>query len=187
MGKRLKTETQMAELFDENKIEYDRDFQNMVSHGSCPPLKRMFTGRHSRPDFHLYKMQASMNAIVLVGNDEFAHRRYACEFDRIMKITTALSNATEFFNVPVVYIRFNPHFFYKNKILYDPKIQSRHATLLDVIQKIEYGEVVINTNGLSLIYLFYDTDANGELLIFKDVSPENVEFAMALKPCVVKI
>jgi len=187
LNKRLKTENQMADLFDKHNIPYDRDYQNLISHSACPSLKNMFTGKYSRPDFHLYTMQATHNIICLVGNDEFSHRVYCCDFDRILKITTALSSTSEFFNVKVLYIRFNPHFFYQNGVIHDPNLDSRHFTLLNVIKQVCNGDIRINENGLSLIYLFYDRDSDGELLIFKNATPENKEFAVSIRPCVLDI
>ncbi len=186
IAKRLRTEQQMADLFTKACVPFDRDAKNIVRHSSCESIKRYFRGHHSRPDFHLYSLQASASALVLVGNDEFAHRRYDCEFDRMLKIYSAIAATSEFHNVPMFYIRFNPHHYEIDGVLHDPPLVERQKKLLELIAGIDKGEITPHTPGLNVIYMFYDKDAEGNLEILKDenVDTVNKEFAMVIRECV---
>jgi hypothetical protein len=177
----------MAGFFDRSSIKFDRDFKNIVAHSSCAGLKKYFSGSYSRPDFHLYEFQRR-GVVVLVGNDEFSHRRYSCEFDRTLKISSAISACPEFFNVPVLYIRFNPHYYTADGALYDPPLNERYIKLSEVLDTVKNGTIVLkNPTGLNLLYMFYDTDSAGELVVFnKGCSNTDKEFAMALVDCIVK-
>ena len=187
IASRLRTEQQMADLFTKNNIKFDRDAQNMVRHSSCQTLKQYFKGHYSRPDFHLFQLQSEIGAIVLVGNDEFAHRRYDCEFDRMIKIYSAISTTKEFMNVPLIYIRFNPHHYEVDGILHDPPLCDRQRDILSTIDGLRTGKIKFNKGGLSVIYMFYDVDSDGELSVLNDdnVDEENKEFAMVIRDCLV--
>ena len=184
LQKRLKSEERMAEWFESKDIKYDRDFANIVNHAKCHGLKKYFKGQYSRPDFHLCNLQMS-NAIVLVGNDEFAHRRYSCEADRMLKISSAIAACKEFHNVPIIYIRFNPHFYEIDGVMFDPPLEIRYTELAKIIRKIEAGEFEpCNPTGLNVVYMYYP-EKDGEVsCLTVDVPEENQEFVMVIKPCV---
>jgi DNA-directed RNA polymerase subunit RPC12/RpoP len=186
LQKKLDSEGQLAGFFERSNTKFDRDFENIVSHSSCGGLKKYFSGIYSRPDFHLYEFQRR-GVVVLVGNDEFSHRRYSCEFDRTLKISSAISACPDFFNVPVLYIRFNPHYYTVGETLYDPPLRERYIKLAKVLDTISDGTIVLkNTTGLNLLYMFYDTDSAGELVVFnKGCSDTDREFAMTLVNCVI--
>jgi hypothetical protein len=155
---RLHSETKLAAIFREAGIEYDQDFDNVVNHSKCTGLSRYFRGTHSRPDFYMTLLSMEARAVVLVGNDEFGHRRYPCEFDRILKISSALSANPSFFGLPIVYIRFNPHFYQRGDTLFDPDLATRHARLLEMLSAIKKRELpLVNPTGLNLVYMYYDT------------------------------
>ena len=183
LGKRLKSESRMATLFEANGIPFDRDWGNRVVHKNCDFVKHNFGGTSTRPDFQIL---SAKNMILLIGNDEFAHRRNGCDLDRTLKITTALS-AGSVGNLPIVYIRFNPHYYTKADIFYDPHLDVRHNALIGIIDELLNGTMQINVEGLSLIYMYYDTDENGRLSIFAEPQDTHAEFAAALEPCVIKI
>jgi hypothetical protein len=184
LRKRLKSENLMAAFFDERKIPYDRDFQNVVAHNSCANLRKYFNGTHSRPDFHLFQMQAQASAVVLVGNDEFAHRRYACEADRMIKIASALGACAEFANVPVVYVRFNPHFYEVDGVLFDPPLETRYAQLEQVLESVRTRTLPLkNATGLNVVYMYYP-QAGGEPETLQVEDEPNAEFTMVVRACV---
>ena len=184
LRKRLKSELRMADWLDSMEIKYDRDYANMVHHSRCPGLKDIFTGKYSRPDFHLYDLQV-LQMLVLLGNDENSHRRYSCEADRMMKITAAIGACKEFHNVPILYIRFNPHFYEVDGKMFDPPLETRYAELARVINRIAAGEFVLrNPTGLNVVYMYYPKE-NGEMsCLTVDVPEENREFVMVIKDCV---
>ena len=182
LSARLESETRMAHMLDETKIPYDRDWGNRIPHATtCKWMHPYFKGKSTRPDFRIL---SATNCILLVGNDEFAHRRYGCDLDRTLKITTALSSSQPEV-VPIVYIRFNPHFYTRDGVYYDPALESRHEKLLDTIKRINSGEININPDGLSLIYLYYDTDADGRLCVFSEASEVNAHLVPPLEVCVI--
>jgi hypothetical protein len=52
---------------------------------------------------------------VIVGCDEFQHRRYPCDLQRTWNILSALDQTDEFKSVPILYLRVNPHFYQKKR------------------------------------------------------------------------
>jgi uncharacterized Zn-finger protein len=184
LAKRLQSEAKMAKFFDHHSIPYDRDWDNRIVHSMCSAMQDNFAGTSTRPDF---RMLGALLFVLLIGNDEFGHRRNACDLSRTLTITTALSLNPGMADVPVVYIRFNPHFYTKGSVHFDPSLEQRHAALKAVIDDLLCGRLEYNQNGLSLIYMYYDVDAEGRLDIFANPSDANLEFAMVLEPCVIKI
>ena len=136
----------------------------------------MFDGKFSRPDFHLFELQVELGAIVIVGNDEYAHRRYGrdCEFKRMLKISSALNMCPEFEMAPIIYIRFNPHHYMMGPTLFDPSLETRHAELRKLI--INLKEMRLNLpNGLNIIYMYYDRDASDKLKVLETLKENDVE------------
>ena len=74
-------EGRMAEFFTKQGISFTRDRMNTLSFATCPskdlfPSENSTTPRSVRPDFYLDVMSVQVGCNILVGNDEFAHRRY---------------------------------------------------------------------------------------------------------------
>lgn len=164
--KRLQSEQQLANFLDKVGIIYRRDYQNVIHFGHCPQLE--LPGRNCRPDFYLTDLSVRLNTIVLLGNDEYAHRSYPteCEFARMLKITAALFANPEM-SSRLIYIRFNPHFYTINGVLFDPPLTERYKRLKTLLDNLDEE----NSASLLVIYMFYDT-TYGELDIFKDVESE---------------
>ena len=166
IAKKFKSEQQLAAFFDKNNISYDRDWLNRIAFTSC---KNIEGSRNSaRPDFYLHAKSAELGCIFLVGNDEFAHRQTKCEFQRIFNIANALEQTDEFKNVPIIYIRFNPHFFRKNGTYYDIPLHESHKLLLHVIDTTTHVKP-----GVNLIYVNYDTNNHSKLCIFDDAEDDS--------------
>ena len=154
----------MAAWLTEAGWDFDRDWKNVVRHSSCSALKDFFTGKYSRADFHMLIFQALRRYLVLVGNDEFGHRRYTCEFNRMLRIAAAVAEVPEFKDLPLVYIRFNPHHYTEGGTLYDPPLSERYKVLQKLLDDLKSGAVVPkNPRGLNVFYLFYDRSADGRL------------------------
>ncbi len=177
---KMASESKLAAFFTKNNITFSRDRQNFISFRNC---KEVIEGGHfnARPDFYLFEKSAELGIVLLVGNDELAHRQQQCDLQRIMNIATALQETTEFKDVPLVYIRFNPHHFYVNGVCFDPNLADSHDKLLDVITCLKKEDI---RPGVNLIYINYD-QTNGQLDIFKD-NPNN-DYVAIYKPCVIKV
>ena len=171
LRRRLETENQMARFFEHNGICFLRDWQNVIMHANCPQLA--LPGRLSRPDFFLPELSVPLGARVIVENDEFAHRGYPseCELSRILKITSALSAEEDQQASRYVFIRFNPHFYTKNGVQFDPSLETRQKALLQLFADLRSGAVPTQDEGLTLIYLFYD-EIEGRLCLFKNSDSE---------------
>lgn len=156
------SEEQMATFFTQKGILFDRDFENTIHFSHCPQLQ--LPGVRSRPDFYLTELSAQLETTILVGNDEFAHRRYPtdCEFSRIIKIASCIFQNEQMPN-RLVYIRFNPHFYTQDGVIFDPSLETRYTRLTDLLANLPVQE------GLLVIYLYYDTQ-DGQLSIFSDCS-----------------
>lgn len=186
LAQRLRTEQQMADLFREQGWAFDRDAANVVTHRQCPSLRKYFAGVFSKPDFHLLDFQIATQAFVLVGNDEFAHRRYTCELDRMIKIYSAVSQCPGWETRAMVYVRFNPHFFHVNGVLHDPSLAERHAALMAWLTALYQGHVRLrHPHGLNVVYMYYDRDDQDRLCHLQDdrVPEEDREFAMVVRDC----
>jgi len=187
LAKKLKSEDQMATFLKKNEIAFDRDHTNTLK--SDPTCYQFTRGNHAaRPDFYLPEVSSIINADALLGNDEFGHRRYPCDFKRVFNIANSLSARPGLTARPMVYIRFNPHFYQKDGIMYDQTLSEGHLRVLKVIQQLGSGDIQINPTGVSLIYINYDcTTINGKLVVdlFQDV--ENDTYAAIYKNCVVHV
>ena len=161
IAKKFHSETKLAEFFDSNGIKYERDWMNRISFRSC---KNIEGGKQSaRPDFFLVEKSVELGCIFLVGNDEFAHRQTKCEFQRLYNIMQALQQADGFKDVPIVYVRFNPHFYRIDGKFYDLPLEKAHAILLEKINSITKEHITKSTN---LLYVNYDMQ-DGKLCIFE--------------------
>jgi hypothetical protein len=172
LSKKLQSETQLAKFFDSINVKYDRDWANLIQFKSCKNIE----GQHvsARPDFYLPEISALLNAIVLIGNDEFQHRRYACDFKRIWNIVNALDQTPQFQNVPILYIRYNPNHFTRDGIYYSHPLEFGHKLIMSTLQSIK-----ILKSGVNLVYIHYDR-TDGKLDIFNE---EENDFTKLYKDC----
>ena len=162
IAKKFHSETKLAEFFDSKGIRYERDWMNFLSFKNC---KNIEGGKQSaRPDFYLLGKTAELGCIFLVGNDEFAHRQTKCEFQRMYNITQALQDADGFKDIPIVYVRFNPHFYRVDGKFYDLPLDKAHQILLEKINSIQKKDI---KPGMNLMYINYDMQ-DGKLCIFED-------------------
>ncbi len=76
---------------------------------------------------------ARLNAVVLCGNDESAHRSYPRDFQRTWNIVQALEQTNEFRGAKILYIRFNPHVFRKGKTFFDSKLEDAHKLIFKTL------------------------------------------------------
>lgn len=175
LQQKFQSEERMATFFTEQDILFNRDWENVISYSHCPQLQ--LTGARSRPDFFLTDLSVKLGIAVLIGNDEFAHRRYPtnCEFSRMLKIAGCLFQNPQM-PVRMVYIRFNPHFYTKDGVIFDPSLETRYARLLELLENLPDRE------GLLVIYLYYDTQ-DGKLCIFEE---QTGDAARAIQECSIR-
>ncbi len=176
IAKKFQSETKLADFFIENGIPFDRDWMNRIQFKTC----RNIEGGHTsaRPDFFLPVESARLNAVVLVGNDEFAHRQYACDFQRVFNIVQALEQDPQFRGLPILYIRFNPHHYFRDGVCFSQPLEVGHKLLLSTIQSIN-----IVKSGVNLAYVHYD-QTNKRLDVFSPKEDEN-DFAKLYENCVI--
>jgi len=159
---KFKSEAKLAAFFDSKGIAYDRDYINRIRFADCDGLVSATSkGVSARPDFHLTEYSAKLGAQVLIGNDEYCHRNYNCDAQRMLRIAEALIRRTD---VPVVYLRFNPHYYTYDGVTFDQKLSDAHGLLLRVINSITKTDLL---PGLNTFFLNYDT-VGGELKFFVD-------------------
>lgn len=199
IGLKLQSETKLAEFFLSKGQKFERDWANRIDFTTCKDV--VTEGAcFARPDFYLISQCVRLQAIVLVGNDEFrshffsanthrvqhpflcSHRQYPCEFQRVFNIANSLerSNGGHFRGVPLLYIRFNPHYYRRDGIYYDPKLEVAHEKLWKTILDLQPSDL---KQGVNLVYCNYD-ETNGNVDVF-DKDPDN-DYAKLYKPCVIK-
>ncbi len=170
------SENALAIFLTLNGIEFNRDWINRINFKLCnnAPIE----GGHvsARPDFFLPIESARLNAIVIICNDEFAHRRYSCELQRIFNIANSLQRNKNFENIPLVLIRFNPHYFKRDGIFHSTNLEVGHKLLLDTLKTMPPLH-----EGVNLVYIQYDR-TNGVLDIFGE-DPEN-DYVQLFQKCV---
>jgi uncharacterized Zn-finger protein len=152
------SEQRLADFFTSVGILCDRDRVNHISYTACPKYLQVEQHKRAYPDFHLVSACeiVKYSIILICCNDENQHRRVSCEFKRIWSIFHALRQVPEFQKIPVVMIRFNPHPYKKDGVQFSPKIQDRHARLLETIQGLKGREKELSTQTPNLIYMYYD-------------------------------
>jgi hypothetical protein len=144
-----------------------------------------FNGVSTRADFRIL---FALGCLLLIGNDEAAHRRYSCDLDRMLTISTALTSGGDASALPIVYIRFNPSAYTSKGKRFDPSLDTRYAALLAVIERVVKGDVELKQkHGLNLIYMYYDRDEEGRLSVFADATDANAEMAWALESSVLEV
>jgi len=181
LGRKLQSETRLAQFLTSKGQDFDRDWLNRISFKGC---KNIEGGACSaRPDAFLPSQSVRLRAIVLIGNDEFAHRQYQCDFQRVFNIANALEQTLEFKGVPLLYIRFNPHYYRKNDVYYDPPLNVSHEKLWELILNLSPEDI---KSGINLIYVNYDT-TNNQLDVFNQKDEvESNDFAKLYQSCVIK-
>ncbi len=179
---KFESETKLAAFLALNEISFDRDWLNIIQFSNCKNIE----GRKScaRPDFYLHAKSAQLKAIVIICNDEFAHRQYKCDFQRIWNIVHALQQTIDFKDVPIIFIRLNPHFYTIGGKFFDPPLTHVHQKLLQTIQCLSETDI---KHGVNLIYINYSQLLTGELCIFEEDASEPNDYAKLYKPCVIKI
>jgi hypothetical protein len=182
LGKKLHSETQLANFLQKKGLDFDRDWTNRISFRYCTSIQP--STNSARPDFFLPSISAKLNAVVLLGNDEFAHRQYPCDLRRVLDIANALDKTPEFAGVSLLYIRFNPHYFRKGSKYLDPPLNESHETLFKFIQSLT--EKDIKQKGVNLIYMNYDQTPEGNLQMFENQDNEN-DYVKIYKSCVVQL
>ncbi len=182
LGTKLQSETKLAKFFDAAGVNYDRDWTNRLNFKGCVHIEG--NAFSARPDFFLLEESARLSAIVLVGNDEFAHRQYPCDLQRVWNIAQSLQQTQEFRDVPLVYVRFNPHVFIRAGVHYDPPLETSHNVVLQTMRSLQTSDV---KPGVNLIFINYDQDAEGRLQIFIDAEEEGNDFGQILEPTVLLI
>jgi uncharacterized Zn-finger protein len=149
--KKMKSETKLAEFFDSKGCVYDRDRVNFVSLTCKPEMK--LTGLRCYPDFYLLGLSAELGAHVIVGLDEHGHRQYACDLRRTLMLTAAIG-ASSTKSLPIVYVRFNPHYYHVDGVLRDRPLDIVFEELWKVLCGLTRAS--LTTTGLHLIYINYD-------------------------------
>ncbi len=162
------SEAKMLTFFKSRNIVYSHDQENRVTIAGCPALR--LEGNHARPDFQILDF---MDKIVLVCNDEDQHRSYGadCELYRMFKIASVISAVPGQASIPILYIRFNPHYFRIAGVHHDLSLAERHRQLERVLNEVRDGTRLVN-GGLNIWYMFYDRDANGRLSLFNKCDTE---------------
>jgi hypothetical protein len=179
IASKFASENKLAQFFDSKNVLYDRDWANRISFTTCKSIEGNRVS--ARPDFRLLQRSIELEAVFLVGNDEFEHRFYACDSQRMHNIVQALEQTLEFKGVPIVYCRFNPHSYWKDGVLHSHKLERGHEILWQTIQYIKKEDI---HPGLNLVYVHYD-QTDGKLDIFENTTDN--DYALLHKACVIKI
>lgn len=174
---KFKSEQQLADFFTKQNISFDRDWLNFISFKPCSGIEGSRSS--ARPDFYLHTKSAELECVLLVCNDEFAHRQTKCEFQRIFNIAHALQQTEEFKDIPIVFVRFNPHFFHIDEKFFDIKLEMAHIQLLQTINSLQKTQI---KQGVNLVFVNYDKTQN-RLDIFEDA--ENDDYAKLYQDCVI--
>ena len=176
---KFQSEYKLAKFFTDKNITFSQDRMNEIQFKNC---KQIEGGRSSaRPDFFLLQRSVELEVLFFVCNDEFAHRQTKCEFQRMMNIATSLQQTSEFENKPIIFVRFNAHFFYIDEKYYDPPLTMAHELLLETIMSIKKEDIL---PGVNLVYVNYDR-MDGELCIFKE--DDDNDFISLFKNYVIKM
>ena len=176
----------MAQMFDRHAIPYERDHANRVDFGrACAHVTFDGNQFHSRPDFWLPTYSARLGATVIVCNDEFAHRRYRCEFQRLFNTVNALCAQPGQADARFLFVWVNPHFHYIGSVLFDVSLHETHRRLLALLDRLRREDLKI---GVSLAFIGYDQDAEGALQLFQDSdTTDTPSYAQMYQQCVIHV
>lgn len=179
--KKFKSEKQLEAFFKDKGVVFQQ--QVHVSWSQCPQLQ--LGGKAARPDF-LVNLPG-VNATILVGNDEMRHRQYACDFKRTIKLAATLTPK----HPTLVYVRFNPHYYYRGDSLYDQSLKEGHRRIWDILTT----KLTNLQPGLNLIYVNYDQVETDDPELWKRLKhyvevqdgDENFQNRTLLQDCVVGV
>jgi hypothetical protein len=162
LANKFESETKLAEFLTKKNINFTRDRENTIRFTTCKNID--FGKKSARPDFYLICKSAELGVFLILENDEFAHRRISCDFQRLYNIVVALrANSDEM--IPIVFVRFNPHHFQRNGVYHSMSLKEGHEKLYKVIQSITREQLIHDIN---LIYVNYDR-TDDKLDVFSDV------------------
>lgn len=187
IGKKLQSEQRLAEFLTSKDIAFDRDWANRISYKTqCPKLEVEGAAVSSRPDFFLPELSIKLTSVVLLGNDEYAHRSRACDFQRVFNIANALDANPDFRGLPIVYVRFNPHHFTQDGDYYNVPLVKGHATLLSVLTSLDRDKF---NPGVNLVYVHYDTvtGADGTVQVALFNENDSDDYVQLYKDCVLLV
>jgi hypothetical protein len=162
LANKFESETKLAEFLTRKNINFTRDQENTIRFTTCKNID--FGKKSARPDFYLICKSAELGVYFILENDEFAHRRSSCDFQRLYNIVIALREKEKEI-VPIVFLRFNPHHFQRNGVYHSMSLKDGHEKLYKVIQSITREQLIHDVN---LIYVNYDR-TDDKLDVFKDV------------------
>jgi len=163
LGKNYRSELKLADFFTQHGIAFTRDWENRIDFKHCKTLQNALTNS-ARPDFYLLQKSIELQCVFLVCNDEFAHRRTRCEFQRMFHIASALELTPGFAGRPIVFVRFNPDAFVIDQKRIKYSLDVAHQKLLACIQSLKQSDL---KDGVNLIFIHYDI-TNGKLDVFGD-------------------
>jgi hypothetical protein len=182
ISSKLASERKLCDFFTANGVVFDRDWANLLKFKGC---KNIEGGKSfARPDFYLPVESARLKAVVLGGNDEYSHRQNACDLQRTFNMTQSLDQTEEYGGLPLLYVRFNPHYFKKGDTYYDLPLKVSHEIFLKTIRSLQPEDL---KEGLNLIYINYDRDKDGNLTLFQIAKEQQNDFGTILEPCVLRI
>lgn len=151
---KLQSETKLAEFFNAKGCPFDRDRVNSVSLVCKPKMQLM--GSRCFPDFYLLALSAKLGADVIVGLDEHGHRQYPCDLRRTLMLASSIGASHEPGHVrPMVYVRFNPHYYHVDNVLRDRPLVVVFEELWKVLSDLT-RDCIVHKTGINLIYVNYD-------------------------------
>jgi len=177
IASKLHSEQKLADFLTSQHVVFTRDWMNHIQFKNCANIEGNKTS--ARFDFFLPTESARLEANVIIENDEYAHRDYTCDSQRIVNITHAIQQTKESHDVRVLCIRFNPHHFRKDGHLFSHKLEEVHQKLLTTLQSLTKDDL---HDGLNLVYINYDS-TNGVLDIF---GKEDSNYPKWFQDCVIR-
>jgi hypothetical protein len=184
----LGSEDKLAHFLDRQDVKYDRDWSNRIDYSLCSSVLQT-TDISVRPDFRLTEISgdAKNPLLVIVCNNEYQHRRYACDLKRTWQIFHALRANQEYQSIPIIFIQFNPHPYKVNGVQYEPKLLIRHNKLLEVYRSLSTTYTNLDPVHPYQIFMYYDmVHRHGEdiLSMFHFALGDNKTNADHMKPYV---
>ena len=180
ISEKFQSETKLANFLKSRNIFFDRDWMNFLQFRNCLHIEG--NKLSARPDFYLPIESNKLKCIVLIGNDEFQHRRNHCDFQRLFNIVQSLDQNEELRSLPILYFRFNPHYYVKGNQYFSVSLQDAHNLLLSALESIKQADI---KPGVNLVFINYDQTKDGQLCVFSSDN-ENNNYASLFKDCVLK-
>ena len=166
------TERRLTEFLEKREIPFRR--QSFLTLEHCAQIQTESSRRYV--DLHLLGISGDLGAVVILKNDEYQHRNYACDNRRTIEIYHTLTVTKQVTDVtPLLMIRFNPHSYKHNGERYKPRnLQNTHVQLLEYIQKLtkpdlkHRGPITHKVyKNLYSIFINYNVE-NDELVCLRD-------------------